>query len=215
MKNLSIPKDDLDVLILFENLSVNDKDCVIQVFNNFAKGQTYDITADKIAQVTSLSYDNAFVIIGVYFVLLRTINLNNYNQEDFIKNVVTNSAIRYEIEDEDKSKVDNAIKTLLTINNPNLLLTSIASYLTSQNSNLLTGFSVFSDLKPIKTNNQISGLALNNVLKLRFRGENQEENQMFFSFDADDLNELINKLTELKESNELLKAKYNDDIIYI
>jgi hypothetical protein len=95
------------------------------------------------------------------------------------------------------------------------LLTSLAAYLTAQDSNLLSGFSAFSDLKPIKVQNQISGLALSNVLKFRYRDGRQEESQIFFTIDSDDLNELIDKLTELKENNQLLKAKYNDDIIDI
>jgi hypothetical protein len=215
MKNLSIPEEDLEALVLFEKLNIDDKNCIIKIFSDFEKGQGYGVTVDKITEVTSLGYDDSWLIIGVYFALLRTINVNDYMQEDFIRNVVDNSAVKYNIDIEKKSNIENAIRTLLTINNPNPLLTSLAAYLTAQDSNLMAGFSAFSDLKPIKVHNQISGLALSNILKFRYRDGRQEEAQIFLTIDSNDLDEMIDKLIELRENNQQLKSKYNDDIIDI
>jgi hypothetical protein len=116
MKNLSIPEEDLEALALFEKLNIDDKNCIIKIFNDFEKGQGYSVTVDKIVEVTSLSYDDSWLIIGVYFALLRTINVNEYRQEDFIRNVVDNSALKYNIDKEKKKDIENAIRTLLTIN---------------------------------------------------------------------------------------------------
>lgn len=215
MKNLPIPQEDLEALLLFENQNTEIKECIIKVFNDFEKGQDFEITAQKISQTAHISFEDSILFTGVYFALIRTIGIYNYNREEFITNVVDSTANKFKLNKKDKTKLDNAIKTLLTIDNPNPLLTSLASYLTSQHSNLITGFNVFSDLKPIKSNNQIEGLALCNILKLRYRGATDEENQIYFTFDYEDLNELIIKLTELKETNQLLKAKYGEDIIEI
>ena len=215
MKNLPIPQEDLEALLLFENQNTEIKVCILKVFNDLEKGQDFEITAQKISQTAHISFEDSILFTGVYFALIRTIGIYNYNREEFITNVVDSTANKFKLNKKDKTKLDNAIKTLLTIDNPNPLLTSLASYLTSQHSNLITGFNVFSDLKPIKSNNQIEGLALCNILKLRYRGATDEENQIYFTFDYEDLNELIIKLTELKETNQLLKAKYGEDIIEI
>ena len=215
MKNLIIPEEDLQSLILFETQSTNVKNSIIKIFSDFEKGQSHDLTAEKIADITTISYEDSMSIVSVYFALLRTISVYSYAQEEFITNIVNNSTLSYKLNLDKKNKLNNAIRTLLTIENKNALLTTLAMYVMTQNSNIITGFNVFSDLKPIKCNNQFSGLALSNILKIRYRGESNDENQSYFTFDSEDLDELIVKLNELKEANQQLKSKYGDDIIEI
>lgn len=216
MSSINIPEEDIEALFSFSQLSEDIKNGVFETLGLIKLGDHPKNLSKKFSEQYNIDYDDIFAVLNFYFALLKTIYQTKLDDEEVISELIDSIAENdFEFDVEDLNRIENTIKSFISIKNEIPLITSLAFDVALSTNNLLLRSFIYEDLRPVFLDEKISGLALYHTCRLHFRKEDRSHSDLYFTIDNEDIDNLISQLTLAKARIAIIKAQYGEIIVEI
>jgi len=217
MSLFAIPEEDVQSLFLFSQLSEEIKEGIYEILKKIKIGDH----PKKIAKIISDDYDvdneDTYSVIVFYFSLVKSIYQTETTDEEIIADIINSilEDVTFDFDPEDLKGIENTIKSFLALKSEIPVITSLAFDMTLGAGNLFLRSNIYEELRPVFFNEKIMGLSLFHTLKLHVRREDSSHTDLFLAIDSDDINDIIDQLTEAKNRAEQIKNEFGSLVIQL
>lgn len=215
MAEIEFPKEDLDTLLKVADLQEVDKEKIILILSEYKKSEPQETVLSEILNLTQLDSDSAEEFFNAFLALIRTKHKYKLTNEEVINDVDESIREIGEYSEPDRIKLNAWISKLLNINNKDILASTLAYNYVASNSNLFYYANAYEELRPVFTDDNLSGLAVYHTLKFHYELPDKRHSDIYFTLDSNDIDNLIEVLKKTRSRVEMLKSQYKKDLINI